>query len=282
MTSVLAWSAAAVGIYVFAAWLLSVIHTRADIVDPFWGPGFVVLCGTVVLLNFETPLVVVSPRGLLLLLVGLWGMRLGVHLTIRWFGEEHEDRRYAAMRHAGGSHWWLQSLFTVFALQGFLMWLIGLPLQQALLSAAPVTWTLFAAGVVLWVIGFVFETVGDWQLTRFRSDPDNAARVLNSGLWRYTRHPNYFGDFTIWWGFFLMAVACGASWWTIFCPALMSVFLMKFSGVGMLEKDISSRRPGYAEYVRTTSTFWPRPPRPAASAAACSPAAPSSRSTPTE
>ena len=261
MTTILLWSAAVIAVYVFVAWLLSVRWTRADIVDPFWGPGFVVLATTVVLANPNTSVQMLATfRCVLLLLVTVWGLRLGLHLTIRWRGEAHEDRRYAAMRAAGTQRWWLQSLVTVFLLQGFLIWLIGLPLQQALSTDGPVSPLLFAVGSAVWLIGFLFEAVGDWQLTRFRANPENADKVLNTGLWRYTRHPNYFGDFTIWWGLFLMSVACGASWWTAFCPALMSVFLMKFSGVGMLEKDISSRRPGYAEYVRTTSTFWPRPP----------------------
>lgn len=258
MTSVLIWSAAAVFVYVFIAWGLSLIWTRADIVDPFWGPGFCVLCATVVLVGRRSELQsLISWRVALLVLVCLWGLRLGVHLSIRWLSEPHEDRRYAAMRSAGGAKWWLRSLVTVFILQGCLIWLIGLPLQLALTSSADVMPPVFIIGAVVWLIGFLFETVGDWQLTRFRKDPQNADRVLNTGLWKYTRHPNYFGDFAVWWGFFIMAVACGASLWTALCPALMSVFLMKFSGVGLLEKDISSRRPGYGEYVRTTSTFWP-------------------------
>lgn len=263
MTTILVSTGAVIALYVFVAWLLSVWWTRADIVDPFWGPGFVVLTLTAVLADVDsTVFEQLSLRTVLLGLVTVWGVRLGLHLTVRWWGEAHEDRRYAAMRAAGTDRWWLRSLVTVFFLQGFLIWLIGLPLQQALVESVVVNPLLFAAGAAVWLIGFFFEAVGDWQLTRFRANPENANRVLNTGLWRYTRHPNYFGDFAIWWGFFLMSTGCGASWWTVFCPALMSVFLMKFSGVGMLEKDISSRRPGYAEYVQTTSTFWPRPPRP--------------------
>jgi steroid 5-alpha reductase family enzyme len=153
------------------------------------------------------------------------------------------------------------SLFTVFLLQGAFLWLISLPLQVAAVTgaAAPLGW-LDAIGAALWLTGFVFESVGDWQLARFRSHPGSAGRVLDSGLWRYTRHPNYFGDFCVWWGLYLIAAAGGAGW-TIASPLVMSVLLMRISGVTLLEATMNERRPEYAAYQRRTNAFFPGPPR---------------------
>jgi steroid 5-alpha reductase family enzyme len=123
------------------------------------------------------------------------------------------------------------------------------------------TWWLAALGLACWLIGFAFETIGDAQLARFKADPRSTGQVMDRGLWRYTRHPNYFGDFMVWWGHFGLALALGAPWWTLLSPAIMSFLLMKVSGVPMLERGMSERRPGYAEYVRRTSAFFPRRPR---------------------
>lgn len=250
-------TAIAVLIYVSIGWCISAWLRRADIVDPFWGPGFAIIAiVTAVVAKPDTgPLS--QPNLLLMFAVIIWAVRLGGHLLIRWWGEAHEDRRYAAMRSAGSELWWLRSLVTVFWLQGVIMWLVAFPLQFALSKNTQEFGPIFYAGVVLWAVGLYFEAVGDWQLTRFRANPDNSDKVLNTGLWKLTRHPNYFGDFAVWWGLFLMSMHCGAPAWTIFAPLIMSAFLMKFSGVGMLEKDITSRRPGYEEYVRNTNTFWP-------------------------
>ncbi|MDQ1345785.1 MAG: hypothetical protein QG586_1316, partial [Pseudomonadota bacterium] len=135
----------------------------------------------------------------------------------------------------------------------------SLPLLAAIHSDAPLGW-LDIAGVALWVVGLVFEAGGDWQLARFKADPGNRGRVLDTGFWRYTRHPNYFGDFCVWWGFFLIALAAGGAW-SIVGPVLMSVLLLKVSGVALLEKDIGERRPAYRDYVRRTNAFFPGPPR---------------------
>ncbi len=112
----------------------------------------------------------------------------------------------------------------------------------------------------MWLVGWLFETVGDWQLARFRADRRNQGQVLQSGLWRYTRHPNYFGDCLVWWGFYLVAAAAGF-WWTLPCSLLMSWLLLRVSGVTLLEQSIDQRRPGYADYQRRTSAFLPWPPR---------------------
>jgi steroid 5-alpha reductase family enzyme len=148
----------------------------------------------------------------------------------------------------------------VFVFQAGLAWLISLPLLGAIAGAGgPLGW-LDALGVALWLIGLVFEAAGDWQLQRFKSDPANAGRVMEQGLWRYTRHPNYFGDFCIWWGLYLVALSAGA-WWSIIGPALMSILLLRFSGVALLEQDIGDRRPQYASYIRRTNAFFPGRPR---------------------
>jgi steroid 5-alpha reductase family enzyme len=162
--------------------------------------------------------------------------------------------------HYGLRFRWI-SLFTVFLLQGALLWFVSLPLQLAAAQNSEQPFrALDALGVTVFLIGFAFEAVGDWQLSRFKGDAANAGRVLDRGLWRYTRHPNYFGDFLVWWGLFLLAAACGA-WWTIAGPLMMSVLLLRVSGVSLLERSLNQRKPEYAEYVRRTSSFFPWPPR---------------------
>jgi steroid 5-alpha reductase family enzyme len=174
------------------------------------------------------------------------------------------------MREQHGTRFWWISLLTVFLLQGVILWIVSLPIQAAMVatpsnvlfvatSGMPLSWLDFA-GVGLWSIGLFFEAVGDFQMARFQADPNNAGRVMDRGLWRLTRHPNYFGDFCVWWGVYLIAFAGGAAW-TIFSPLLMSWLLLKVSGVTLLEKTITHRRPDYAAYQARTSPFFPRPPR---------------------
>ena len=164
------------------------------------------------------------------------------------------------MRATWGNRFPWVSLFTVFLLQGALLWVVSLPLQAgAALGAARPLGPLDLAGAVLFAVGLVFETVGDAQLSRFLSDPANRGRVMETGLWRYTRHPNYFGDALVWWGLGIIGAATGA-WWCLLGPALMTFLLMRVSGVSLLEKDIAGRRPAYVAYVRRTSPFVPRPP----------------------
>lgn len=235
-------------------WLVSLVRRDASVVDPFWGTGFVVVVW-LSCLQAGTP----GSRPLLLaVLTTLWGLRLSLYLLWRNWGRG-EDRRYRAMREKHGARFWWVSLGTVFLLQGVLLWFVSLPLQAGVRQTAPLWW-LDLVGGGLWTLGFTFEVVGDWQLARFTSDPDNRGRVLDRGLWRYTRHPNYFGDFCVWWGLFLIAAAAGA-WWTIPGPLLMSWLLLRVSGVPLLEKDIADRRAGYADYVARTSAFFPVPPR---------------------
>lgn len=252
--------------YTTAGWLMSLLSRRVSIIDAFWGPGFaaiVVFCFLRSVLNDElaasfwsTP--GRSARTTLMLMTVVWGLRLGVYLGIRVSREQHEDRRYAAMRTRHDPGFWLKSLWIVFWLQGGIMWIVALPLQTAFGEAqSSPKIVLCGIAAMIWLVGFAFEAIGDWQLAAFKRDPANQGRVLNRGLWKYTRHPNYFGDFMVWWGLWLFAVGIGAPVWTVVSPLIMSVFLMKFSGVGLLEKDIADRRPEYVEYRRTTNTFFP-------------------------
>ncbi len=255
--SELIWTGLGVALgYVICVWLLSLAVGRVAIIDAFWGPGFVLIAA----ICFAMTLSGQPPhREIILLgLVAIWGLRLGLHLGIRVSRERHEDRRYAAMRDKWQPHWWIKSLGIVFLLQGVIMWFVALPVITAFVRTASersLIWLIL--GIICWTVGVFFETVGDWQLAAFRANPENRTKVLNTGLWGLTRHPNYFGDFAVWWGLWLASFSCGCPVWTILSPMAMSFFLLKVSGVTLLEKDISERRPGYAEYVRTTNAFFP-------------------------
>jgi steroid 5-alpha reductase family enzyme len=238
-----------------ALWLLSMRLRNAAIVDSYWGPGFLVITAIAVASTTSGG----ARAALLLALVAMWSLRLAIYLTWRNHGQG-EDRRYAAMRAHHGDRFGLVSAFTVFGLQGVLMWLLSLPLQLAVLTPAPAAlgW-LDLLGLALWSVGFVFETASDWQLARFRAT--STGGVLDTGLWRYTRHPNYFGESLVWWGYGLIALSTPWGPWLLLSPVLMTFLLLRVSGVTLLERDMAGRRPGYAEYVRSTSAFFPRPPR---------------------
>lgn len=244
---------AAVLVLVVLVWLASLSRRDASIIDIFWGPGFVVAASVYLALfdGWEARSV------LALVLVSLWGLRLAAHILWRSRGKA-EDYRYQEMREKHGARFWWVSLFTVFLFQGALMWLISAPLLQAIRAPQPAGWTAFdVAALVLFVIGFSFEAVGDLQLTRFRADPGNRGKVLRTGLWRYTRHPNYFGDAVVWWSFFALALGTPGSLWTIYSPLMMTFLLLKVSGVGLLEKKLTRTRSEYSDYVAGTSAFVP-------------------------
>lgn len=237
-------------------WLFSLKLKDASIVDIFWGLGFAIIAVTSFLMTDGF-----APRKqLITALTVVWGVRLAWHIGSRNIGKG-EDFRYQAMRKKHGDRFPLVSLLTVFALQGVLMWIISLPLQAAQNSATPDRFTaLDYLGALVWLIGFGFEAIGDWQLRQFKSAPTsketNKGKLMDRGLWAYTRHPNYFGDALLWWGYFLIACAAGA-WWTIFSPALMTFLLMKVSGVAMLEKSLKKTKPEYEAYARRTNAFFP-------------------------
>ncbi len=245
---------AAIALVALAGWLASVARRDVSIVDSLWSLFF--LSGAWI---YAAAAAVNAPRAALLLaLVTLWALRLAGYLTWRNWGEP-EDRRYQAIRARNQPGFAWKSLYLVFGLQGLLAAIIAFPLFAALGGGAPLG-LLDAAGVALWLIGFGFETVGDWQLARFKADPANRGKVLDTGLWRYTRHPNYFGEATLWWGYYLIAVATGG-WWTVFAPLLMTFLLLKVSGVTLLEQDIGERRPAYRDYIARTNAFLPWRPK---------------------
>ena len=241
-------------------WLLSLFLRNATIVDVFWGVGFALVAVSAFIWGGAWA----APRSLLIsAMVGIWGLRLAGYLLWRNAGHG-EDPRYAAMRRRWGTRFWWVSFFSVFALQGAILWFVSLPIQVVQAAPGGPLGALDAVGVAIWFVGLLFESIGDHQLARFRADPANAGKVMDRGLWRYTRHPNYFGDFCIWWGMFAVALSAPHGLYTIASPALMSFLLMRVSGVPLLEHSMRKRRPGYAEYARRTSAFFPRPPRAAA------------------
>mgnify|MGYP001765512718 FL=1 len=233
-------------------WLLSLALKNSSIVDIFWGSGFVIFAWVAFFLTPEGYL----PRKLLLtILVTIWGLRLSIYILIRNWGKP-EDFRYQAWRKQHRANWWWYSLLQVFLLQGLLLLNIAAPLLAAQYSATPARLgVLDYLAIPLWIIGFIFESVGDLQLKRFKANPANKGKVMDRGLWRYTRHPNYFGDATQWWAYYLIAASAGG-WWTIFSPLLMTMLLLRVSGVKLLEKTLDTR-PGYKEYSERTSEFIP-------------------------
>jgi len=238
-------------------WLASLVVRDASIIDRFWGLGFVAVA-----FSYVPRVGLPDTRGrLLLLLVTLWGVRLSAHIIWRNWGRG-EDRRYKAMRETWGRRFPIVSLFNVFHLQAVLLWLISAPLFVATQSQAPapLVWS-DAWGAALVLIGLYFETVADYQLAAFKADPRNEGKVLHSGLWRYSRHPNYFGDFLVWWGFFALAQGRPNSMWAIVSPLIMSFLLLKVSGVTLLERDLQRSKPDYRHYTDKTNAFFPWFPR---------------------
>ena len=245
---------AALAIFAFAGWLASLPLRNVSIVDSMWSLKFLIAAGVYAWVSAP-----IGPRGTLVIaLVAIWAVRLAGYITWRNHGHG-EDFRYQKIRANNEPGFAFKSLYIVFGLQAGLAWVISLPLLAAVNSTGPLGW-LDLAGVALWLVGMVFEAGGDWQLARFKADPANRGKVLDTGLWRYTRHPNYFGDFCVWWGLFLIALA-GGGWWSVAGPLLMSFLLLKVSGVALLEKDIGERRPAYRDYVRRTNAFFPGPRR---------------------
>jgi steroid 5-alpha reductase family enzyme len=226
------------------------------VIDPIWGPAFA-LVAMVALLAGTGDL---ARRWLLLALTAVWGLRLGWHLTRRKLANPGEDRRYRAMRDAHSDGFELWSLRSVYLVQGALVLVISLPLQVGAQRAGALGWAI-APGVAVYLLGLGFEAVGDAQLRRFKADPENRGAVMDSGLWRYTRHPNYFGDACVWWGLWLVVLQAGGTWWTVIAPIVMTVLLVRVSGKGLLERDIVERRPAYADYIHRTSGFIPLPPK---------------------
>jgi steroid 5-alpha reductase family enzyme len=226
-----------------------------SIVDIAWGPGFVLITVLTFFLKpgFTFRHILVS--GLII----LWGLRLMIHIFLRNRGKG-EDFRYAEWRRDWGKWFVLRSYFQVFMLQGFFMIVIAWPIILTNSSRESGLGWLEVSGAGLWLIGFCFESVGDAQLTRFKKDPVNKGKIMTEGLWMYTRHPNYFGEVVMWWGIFLIALAVPDGWTAVVSPILITVLLLRVSGVTMLEKKYKDN-PEFEAYARRTSAFFPWPPR---------------------
>ena len=262
-TDLSAWATAlpitfAASLAVFAVtFAVGVATQRHRVVDVVWGLGFtaVALVGFALSSGHGDT----ARRTLALAMTAIWGLRLAAHIAARSRGKPEDPRYETLLGKARGSRQWYA--FThVYLLQALLVWFVSLPVQVAQFGTAapgPQTW----AAVALWVLGLVFETVGDRQLTRFRADPDNRGKLMATGLWRYTRHPNYFGDACVWWGLFLLAADQWAGLCTIASPIVMTLLLTVGSGMRLTDRHMADTRPQYAEYVRRTSGFIPLPPR---------------------
>mgnify|MGYP006278340251 FL=1 len=249
-------AALAIVALMLTTWIVSVMIKNASIVDIVWGLGFVVVAWTVRLtVEGDT-----TRQNLIVVLVTLWGLRLALYLAKRNIGHG-EDFRYVLMRRKHGARFPLVSLYTVFAFQGALMWVVSLPVQLGQADDGAPVGPLAVIGAAAWVVGFVFEAVGDAQLAGFKKDPANAGKVMDRGLWSLTRHPNYFGDAVQWWGIGIVAAEAGTAAIGLIGPVVMTFLLTRVSGVPMLEHSMAKRRPGYEDYVRRTSAFVPRPPR---------------------
>lgn len=244
-------SAISILIMMVVLWLLSLALHNSSIVDIFWGIGFII----VTWIAFQFSSGYLPRKQLVATLVKIWGLRLALHIFIRnW--KKPEDFRYAQWRKDYGRHWWWLSLFHVFLLQGLILWVVSIPLIAAETSGFPAILTpLDVFGAAIWTLGLLIESIADLHLMIFKSNPSNRGKLLTAGLWKFSRHPNYFGEAVIWWGFYLIALAAGYAW-TIFSPILMTYLLVSVSGVAMLERAMKLR-PDYEEYIRKTSAFIP-------------------------
>ena len=254
LAHVLALGLAASAAIALLAWLASLKVRDVSIVDSVWSLMVVAPALVAAAVMPES-----GPRAVMVLpLAALWALRLAGYITWRHWGHD-EDRRYRDIRARNEPHFQWKSAYLVFGLQALLAWVVSLPLVAAVASPAPWGW-LDSLGFGLAAVGVAIEVVADHQLARFKARPDHRGRVLASGLWRYSRHPNYFGEFCVWWGFGLVASSAG-TWWALASPLLMSVLLLRVSGVTLLEKDIGMRRPAYRLYVARTNAFFPWKPR---------------------
>ncbi len=241
-------------------WLICLKTRDVTPVDSFWALGMVLLATTSFLIAGNDSL----RSWLLLVLCAIWGIRLGGYMLWRW-RDHGPDRRYQALLGKAevrkGWSFAKASALLVFATQAPLLFVVSLPAQLGQLGEAVPIGSLAISGICLWTLGFIFETVGDYQLVRFKQDPVNTGKVMQSGLWKFTRHPNYFGDACVWWGLFLIAAETPYGLWALPGPVLLTWTLMKWSGAPTVEGRLHKTRTGYAEYVKRTSGFIPMPPK---------------------
>ena len=240
-----------------ALWALSTRTRDPSFVDVWWGLGFVLVAALTASLTHGAP----ARKAALVLLTGVWGCRLAGYLFWRWRTYGPDARYQAMIRHAGDDADRFV-LTHVFLLQAGLMWVVSLPLQLGQLYRTPSHLTFFnVVGVLLVLFGVAFEATGDAQLTRFKRDPANEGTVMDRGLWRYTRHPNYFGDTCVWWGLFLVSITNGVTLLGVVGPVVMTGLLLRYSGAALLERRLTRSKPGYEDYIARTSSFVPRRPR---------------------
>jgi steroid 5-alpha reductase family enzyme len=248
---------AAAIVIMILAWAVHLRLGKASVVDAFWGPGFAVIAW----LSFGLVQGPPARQTLLALLVTVWAVRLAFHVSRRNRGKP-EDPRYAAMRAKHPETFWIRSLPLVFLLQAVIMWLVSLPVQIGMRGAVTESFGLLEwAGLLLWGFGFFWEAVGDEQLYRFKSKPENKGRILDRGLWRYTRHPNYFGETVMWWSLWIIACAAPGGWLSFIGPLLLTLLLLKVSGVSLTEQTMRRSHTDLDEYKRRVSPFLPRPPK---------------------
>jgi steroid 5-alpha reductase family enzyme len=240
-----------------SAWIVSLALSDASVADIAWAPSFAAIAWAAWAVGPGY-----GARGLLIAgLLSLWALRLGSYI---WWRHDGEDRRYSEMRERHGSSFPIRSLGSVFLLQAGIAWVVAAPVQLAAADPSPASLGVLAVvGAAVALFGLCFEAVADLQLSRFlrRKEEGTESGVMDRGLWRYSRHPNYFGNATLWFGVWLIALETGSAWWSVIGPIVMLVFLLRVSGVALTEKTISERRPGYDAYVRRTSAFVPLPPR---------------------
>lgn len=234
-------------------WIVSIFLKNVSIIDSFWGIAFILAAISYYLTTEGHS----TRKELVVGLVIIWGLRLSIYLGIRNWNKP-EDYRYQEFRKKYGAnrYWWF-SFFQVFLLQGILSWLISIPLLAAMfyMPSSSLYYIDYIA-LILWSIGFIFEAGGDYQLMKFKKDVTNKGKLLQTGFWKYTRHPNYFGDAMVWWGFGLFSIAVG-SYLPILGSVLMTWLIIKISGVAMLEKTLKNSKPHYKEYIRRTNAFFP-------------------------
>ena len=255
LLALLPWTLGAVVVVLGVTLLVALRQGRHTVVDVAWGLGFVAIALTAFFVGDGDA----GRSWLVLLMTAAWGLRLGLHIARRSRGKREDPRYEALLAKAPGS----RTAFAVrriYLTQGAVMWFVSLPVQVAMVQPDPLGWLAWV-GVAVWVVGLFFEAVGHWQLEQFKADPGNKGKVLDTGLWHYTRHPNYFGDACVWWGLWLVAASAWPGVLFVLSPAFMTWNLAKGTGAALLEKDIGDRRPDYVDYVRRTSGFVPLPPK---------------------
>jgi steroid 5-alpha reductase family enzyme len=244
-------AAAAVLLYMLLWFALSLALRRNDVADVAWGGGFIVAALAALLSRGAA-----TDRAVLaVMLVIIWGLRLALHIGLRNRGKG-EDARYRKWREEWGNYVVLRSFFQIYILQGLLLLVISIPVIKVISATDTPLTLLDLLGTAVWIVGFLFEAISDWQLLQYKKDPGNKGKIIMTGLWRFSRHPNYFGEVTLWWGVYLIALAIPAGWMTIMGPITITILILGVSGIPMLEKKYEGNAE-FDEYKRRTSAFFP-------------------------